>query len=79
MALTISLFLGWIVIGVVHHHLNQPDCEVCKALHHGIADVARTAPTPAPKLAHEPVIVAVAGLRAERTLPRPRGRAPPRS
>jgi hypothetical protein len=76
-ALTLSLFLGWLVVGVVHHHADQPGCELCKALHNGVADLSAPTPAPAPILTHETVALAAAAARADGDLPLPRGRAPP--
>ena len=76
-ALTLSLFLGWLVIGVVHHHADQPGCELCKAMHSGIADVSRPGGTPAPCLSRETISLPAPDALAERSQPHPRGRAPP--
>jgi hypothetical protein len=76
-ALTLSLFLGWLVVGAVHHHADQPGCELCKALHNGVADASRPAPTVAPRITAERVALIPAVAPAERSSPHPRGRAPP--
>lgn len=76
-ALTLSLFAAWLVVGVVHHHADQPGCELCKALHNGVADLSAPNPAPAPILTHETVALAAADARVDGDLPLPRGRAPP--
>ena len=76
-ALTLSLFLGWLVVGAVHHHADQPGCELCKALHNGVADAARPAPTAAPRITSERIPLIAANAPAERCSPQARGRAPP--
>lgn len=76
-ALTLSLFLGWLVVGIVHHHADQPGCELCKALHNGVAHVSGPAAAPGPRLTREAVALSLPDALAEGTLPLPRGRAPP--
>lgn len=76
-ALTLSLFLGWLVVGIVHHHADQPGCELCKAMHSGVADLSRPAVTMAPHRTHETISLSAPDALAERSLPQSRGRAPP--
>lgn len=75
--LTLALFLGWTVTGVVHHHADQPGCELCKAMSNGAADLARPSGAPLPALTRESVAAIAANPLADRPLPHQRGRAPP--
>jgi len=75
--LTLSLFLGWLVVGVAHHHADQPGCELCKAMHHGIAEVARPAAAPLPRLTHETIALTAVDRTPDPSLQIHQGRAPP--
>jgi hypothetical protein len=75
--LTLALFLGWLGIGALHHHADQPGCEICKAMHNGAANLPRLADAQQPVLRAEPVAPPAAPAIASRSLPHHLGRAPP--
>jgi hypothetical protein len=75
--LTLALFVGWLALGVVHHHADQPGCELCKAMQYSTADLARPAGPPTPALTMEALVVVTVAAHAEQDLPFHRGRAPP--
>lgn len=75
--LTLAMFLGWTVAGIAHHHADQPGCELCKAMHQGLADVPRPAGAPVPGLTQESIVPASATPLAERSILQTRERAPP--
>lgn len=76
-ALTLALFLSWLGVSVVHHHVDQPGCEVCKAMHHGAADVSRPAHAGAPSLRAERVALSESQPIAQRSILLHASRAPP--
>ena len=51
--LTLALFLGWLGVGVVHHHADQPGCEICKLLHGDVAQLSIPTGNPEPGTAFE--------------------------
>jgi len=77
--LALALFLGWLGVGAAHHHVDQPGCEICKAMHHDAADLPRPAGVPAPRLNRDAIAAASLDHAADRDLLLQRGRAPPRS
>jgi hypothetical protein len=75
--LTLTLFVGWLALGVAHHHADRPGCELCKAMQYSTADLARPAGPPTPALTAEPIALVAVDAHAEQDLPLHRGRAPP--
>jgi hypothetical protein len=75
--LTLALFLGWLGVGALHHHADQPGCEICKAMHGGAADVPRPAGVHEPALRAETIAPTGTHPIVHRTLPLHSGRAPP--
>ena len=77
--LALALFVAWLGAGVLHHHGPAPNCQFCKVVPGGIADIALTTQAPTPTTSHERVASASADSPAERLAVIPRGRAPPTS
>jgi hypothetical protein len=75
--LTLALFLGWLGVSAVHHHVDQPGCEICKAMHNGAADVPRPAHAGAPGHRAEPIAFLESQPIAQRSIPLHPSRAPP--
>jgi hypothetical protein len=75
--LTLALFVGWLALGALHHHADQPGCELCKAMQYGAADLACPAGPSTPALTAEPIALVAEHSPAEQNLPLHRGRAPP--
>jgi len=75
--LTLALFVGWLALGAVHHHADQPGCELCKAMQYSAADLASPAGPPTPALTAESIALVADDSHAEQDLPHHRGRAPP--
>lgn len=53
--LTLALFVGWLGVGALHHHVDQPGCEICKALHGDVAQLGIRPSSPEPGAACERV------------------------
>ena len=75
--LTLALFLSWLGVSALHHHVDQPGCEICKAMHNGAADVPRPAQASAPSLRAEPIATPESQTVAQRSIPLHPSRAPP--
>jgi hypothetical protein len=75
--LTLALFLGWLGVAALHHHVDQPGCEICKAMHNSAADVSRPAQPSAPSLRPEPIATPESHTIAQRSIPLHASRAPP--
>jgi hypothetical protein len=76
-ALTLTLFLGWVGVGVAHQHAENPGCQVCKLLHSGAAELGSPLAAPTPKFTYERFALPVTDTPTERFLPHPCGRGPP--
>ena len=75
--LALALFVAWLGAGVLHHHDPAPNCQFCKIVPGGIADLTPILHAPAPSISPERIAPAPAGDPAERLAAIPRGRAPP--
>lgn len=77
--LALGLFVAWLGAGVLHHHDPAPNCQLCKVVHGGIADLTRLSDTPTPTLRYERFSPKPTDSPTERLAAIPRGRAPPTS
>lgn len=75
--LALALFVAWLGAGVLHHHGPAPNCQFCKIVPGGVADLTPILPAPSPSITPERIAPAPAGEPAERLAAIPRGRAPP--
>jgi hypothetical protein len=76
-ALALTLFLGWLGVGVAHQHAENPGCQICKLLHSGAAELGRPTTAPSPTYTSERFALPVDATPTERFLPHPCGRGPP--
>lgn len=77
--LALALFVAWLGAGVLHHHDPAPNCQFCKVVPGGIADLIPATHAPTPTENPERVSSASTDSPAERLAAIPRGRAPPTS
>jgi hypothetical protein len=75
--LALALFVAWLGAGVLHHHAPTPDCQFCKVVPGGVADLTPIVRAPAPAITLERIAPAASDSPAERLAAIPRGRAPP--
>ena len=77
--LALGLLMAWLGAGVLHHHDPAPNCQLCKVVHGGVADLTRASEAPAPTLRPERLSPTTTHFPTERLAAIPRGRAPPTS
>ena len=77
--LALALFVAWLGAGVLHHHDPAPNCQFCKIVPGGVADLTPVTNAPAPTFTPERISSTTTDLRAEGLAAIPHGRAPPTS
>ena len=75
--LALVLFVGWVGMGAVHQHADDPTCQLCKMLHSGAASVGRAPDSPAPRGHYEPIALTAVERPAGPSLSATRVRGPP--
>lgn len=75
----LALLVAWLGAGVLHHHDPAPNCQFCKVVPGGVADLTPLTHTTAPSVTAERVSLAPADCPAVRLAAIPRGRDPPAS
>ena len=75
----LALLVAWLGAGVLHHHDPAPNCQFCKVVPGGVADLTPLTHAAAPPVATERVSPSPVDYPAERLATIPRGRAPPTS
>lgn len=73
----LALLMAWLGAGVLHHHDPAPNCQFCKVVPGGVADLTPLSHAAAPTVTAERVDSAPSEYPAERLAAIPRGRAPP--
>jgi len=76
-ALTLALFVGWLGVSALHHHVDQPGCEICKILHGDVAQLSIPLASPEPGDLSERLIVVADTELAETVPPQHQVRGPP--
>lgn len=75
----LALLMAWLGAGVLHHHDPAPNCQFCKVVPGGVADLTPLSHAAAPTVTAERVAPAPSDDPAERLAAIPHGRAPPTS
>ena len=75
--LALAFFVAWLGAGVLHHHAPTPDCQFCKVVPGGVADLTPLTHAPAPTFTPERIAPTPSVTPAYRLAAIPRGRAPP--
>ena len=77
--LALALFVAWLGAGVLHHHAPTPDCQFCKVVPGGVAELTPLIHAPAPTITPEQIAPTPTDSPTLRLAAIPRGRAPPTS
>lgn len=75
--LALLLFVGWVGMGAVHQHADDPTCQLCKLLHSGAAGAGRPPDSPAPSERYEQISLTNSAHPAGPHLSAARVRGPP--
>jgi hypothetical protein len=75
--LLLALFVAWVGVGSLHHHADNPTCQICKLVHSGSAELQRPVAIPTPTSSGERVALVFTAGHTDRPSHPPLGRGPP--